>query len=316
MGVTGAGKSTFINYLSEFDVEVGHNMESCTNKVAVYPVTLPNGTNIFLLDTPGFDDTYKSDTDVLREIAAWLQDAHAHKVLLSGLVYLHRIQDVRFTGAAMKNLRMFKKLCGHEGLKNVVLATTFWNKVTAEEGDSREAQLRTGKEFWKSMVDEGSQMIRQDDEATSALHIIERLVQKKTTIELAIQREMRGGMTLDQTGAGKEVEAQVERMRIQWQKEKKDLEADMREALAAHDKEAQRQIKLEREEIDKKILESDRSMKRLQATNSQLAEQLHSQRQEMSNKMLLLNHLENREEKREKKFYRKYNPLHKRYDEM
>jgi len=30
------------------------------------------GYRVVLLDTPGFDDTYKDDTTILKEIAGWL----------------------------------------------------------------------------------------------------------------------------------------------------------------------------------------------------------------------------------------------------
>lgn len=44
-------------------------------------------------------------------------------------------------GSAKKNLLMFKKLCGKDAMKNVILATTMWGKVSSEEGAQRETQL-------------------------------------------------------------------------------------------------------------------------------------------------------------------------------
>ena len=88
-----------------------------------------DGKRLFLIDTPGFDDTYKSDTDILREVANWLSEAYQRKIQLTGIVYLHRTLDVRLGGAAMKKLRMSKQLCGPEGLSSVVLTTTMWAGV-------------------------------------------------------------------------------------------------------------------------------------------------------------------------------------------
>jgi ankyrin repeat protein len=81
------------------------------------------------VDTPGFDDTYRSDTDVLREIAAWLTDSYSNQVKLKGIIYLYRIMDERMQGSAKRNLFMFKKLCGPKPLNNVNLATTTWSSV-------------------------------------------------------------------------------------------------------------------------------------------------------------------------------------------
>lgn len=61
---------------------------------------------------------------MLRRVADWLNRTHQAKVKLAGIVYLHRINDTRLGGSAMKNLRMFKKLCGDDALSCVVLATT------------------------------------------------------------------------------------------------------------------------------------------------------------------------------------------------
>lgn len=79
---------------------------------------------VYLIDTPGFDDTNRSDTQVLTEIATWLGDSYRSKVLLHGIIYLHRITDVRMSGSARRNLLMFKHLCGDEYLKKVILVTT------------------------------------------------------------------------------------------------------------------------------------------------------------------------------------------------
>lgn len=90
MGVTGSGKSTFINTCVEQEVEVGHSLKSCKrlskpicSKIAILTTLYRytgtdrvgiatfkyNGQIVNLIDTPGFDDTFRSDTDVLKDIA-------------------------------------------------------------------------------------------------------------------------------------------------------------------------------------------------------------------------------------------------------
>lgn len=57
---------------------------------------------------------------------------------LNGSINLHRITDVRMYGGAMRNLKMFRKLCGPDPIKNVVIASTFWGEISDQEADAHE----------------------------------------------------------------------------------------------------------------------------------------------------------------------------------
>ncbi|KAG8942194.1 hypothetical protein FRC03_003535, partial [Tulasnella sp. 419] len=127
MGATGAGKTTFINTTSGSNLTIGHGLESETKDVALATFH-HRGYRIFLIDTPGFDDTHNSDTAILKTIAGWLELAHRGGKRLNGLLYLHRITDIRVSGMSHRNMKLFNKLCGKESMKNVVLCTTMWNK--------------------------------------------------------------------------------------------------------------------------------------------------------------------------------------------
>lgn len=112
-----------------------------------------NGKTVCLIDTPGFDDTNRSDTDILKDIAFYLSSIYSKKVKLAGIIYLHRITDVRMTGSSYKNLRMLEKLCGDGAMSKVVLVTTMWNLLgrpgsdhTVAVGEQREAMLKD--KFW------------------------------------------------------------------------------------------------------------------------------------------------------------------------
>jgi predicted GTPase len=71
--VIGSGKSTFINLISGSTLGVSDSMESCTSTVqASIPFEL-GGQTVTLIDTPGFDDTNRSDADVLKMIAMFLK---------------------------------------------------------------------------------------------------------------------------------------------------------------------------------------------------------------------------------------------------
>jgi len=138
MGVTGAGKSSFISLLCNAKIDIGHNLESCTVEVEIYACDMYPERTIYFIDTPGFDDTNRSDTEVLRELANWLTKSYSDSIKLNGILYFHRISDVRMQGSAKKNLLMFKKLCGEDALRNVILVTSMWDRVSMEDGNKRE----------------------------------------------------------------------------------------------------------------------------------------------------------------------------------
>ena len=93
MGATGSGKSTvstvclavmirgspdslqFINLASGSTLRVGMGLESCTAEVKLADKFTLDGRSVTLIDTPGFDDTTRSDSDILEMIAAFLATA-------------------------------------------------------------------------------------------------------------------------------------------------------------------------------------------------------------------------------------------------
>ena len=108
---------------------------------------------------------------------------------LTGIIYLHEISQTRMTGKGLKNLNMFRKLCGDEALKNVVLATTKWDDVTPEVGQQREIQLR--EDFWKEMIQYGSVMMQVGtDPEHSPWNIIDKILSNPTIESVLIQREL------------------------------------------------------------------------------------------------------------------------------
>ena len=57
---------------------MGHNLESYTNEVSNVRLSIPElayGDLVFV-DTPGFDDTHKSDVEILKMVADWLKSTY------------------------------------------------------------------------------------------------------------------------------------------------------------------------------------------------------------------------------------------------
>ena len=109
---------------------------------------------VYLIDTPGFDDTNRSDVEVLQDIAHWLSASFKDGIPLSGIIFLHRISDPRMAGSARRNLIIFKRPCGERAYQSVVLATSMWSKVSEAEGETRERELVETETFW-GLVQEG-----------------------------------------------------------------------------------------------------------------------------------------------------------------
>ncbi|KAK4140974.1 P-loop containing nucleoside triphosphate hydrolase protein, partial [Dichotomopilus funicola] len=219
MGLTGVGKSTFISHFSNTAV-VGHGLASCTSTISIHAATLDDQT-IYLIDTPGFDDTTRSDTAILHEVAKWLKASYDADIQLAGIVYLHRIEDNRVGGAGTTNLRMFRELCGDEGLACVVLATTMWPRdpmmapPEEEEDGEREKELITQPEFWGGLVEQGCQVWRQDNGLASAERILQHIVAQRRRTTLQIQEEVASGVPVRETGAGKVLKEDFERLQRQ-----------------------------------------------------------------------------------------------------
>ncbi|KAG2074693.1 P-loop containing nucleoside triphosphate hydrolase protein, partial [Suillus decipiens] len=149
IGPTEVGKSTFINNAFGGPVTtVDHDLKSCTTHIQHVICACPGDPSprVVLVDTPGFDDTFVDDSEILRRIAVWLAISCSDNMKLAGILYLHDITQTRMFGTSRKNLAMFRRLCGADAEKNVVLVTTKWGDVSPEMGESRERQLKSS--FW------------------------------------------------------------------------------------------------------------------------------------------------------------------------
>ncbi|KXN84716.1 hypothetical protein AN958_12143 [Leucoagaricus sp. SymC.cos] len=143
MGPTGVGKSYFIDLLTgQSGKRAGHTLKSVTADIQATRVRHPKyGDRVVLVDTPGFDDTTRTDMEILAMISDWLAKTYKSDVKLTGLIYLHRITDNRMAGSPYKNLRMFGNLCGDDATTRVILVSTMWERVDPAVGAKREGQL-------------------------------------------------------------------------------------------------------------------------------------------------------------------------------
>ena len=155
---------------------------------------------------------------------------------------------------------MFRKLCGDETLRNVVIVTNMWGEVTLEKGAARELELRTDDVLFKPVIDKGAVMVRHDNTLGSAQAIMRQLVDNKPRA-LRIQRELVDeGKDITQTAAGEELNRELAAMQKKHLAELAEIQREMEEALAAKDMETKEELEKVRQDLLRNVekIENDR----------------------------------------------------------
>lgn len=143
---------------------------------------------------------------------------------VAGIVYLHDICQSRMIGTSRKNLDMFRKLCGDDALKNVILGTTKWGDVDPDVGLKRASHL--AESFWKDMVDLGSTIVQVHATESSAWEIINLILNHDSVNHVLIQNELVDlKMIIPQTSAGQELRFTLQDLL----KQQKELNAQLKD---------------------------------------------------------------------------------------
>ncbi|KAF9446181.1 hypothetical protein P691DRAFT_804502 [Macrolepiota fuliginosa MF-IS2] len=265
MGPTGTGKSTFINLLTNSDFGVGNDLESCTDSVHFTSPFDLEGKQVILIDTPGFDDTKITDSDVLKMIAASLSLIRGSHLKLAGVIYMHRIIDNRMGGISGRNFRMFRHLCGDSSLSNVVIVTSMWDQIATELGEAREVELKTKPIFFEPVIARGARIARHNNTTESARSIIRSILSRHSEQStLQIQEELEAGISINATKAGQELDKDLRERSVRHQDELRVVMEEMREAIRLRDEESRKDLALEREKLEVMI-------KRLEHESASLA---------------------------------------------
>lgn len=174
-----------------------------------------------LIDTPGFDDSSRTDSEILTQISRFLAAQYEAGMTRKGVIYLHRITDTRYQGASIKTLNIFKKICCQMALKNVVFVTT--------------------RKFWACMLSNGPIMSRFYGDKDSTTAIASQLISKRG-IHLEIQRELVDKQKrLQHTVAGSFVSEDISDLKKDLQKQLNDLDVE-RQNMRQSDRAAKQQI--------------------------------------------------------------------------
>jgi hypothetical protein len=159
---------------------------------------------LLLVDTPGFDNASKPDILVLGDLLKLVRETTADGVSLSGILYLHRITDIRMGGSAAKNLQLLRELCGKTFLSRLTLVTTMWDLVRESVGARRERDLMAN--FWKDLIDNGAHHRRYDGTKSGehgALQVIEMYLSDTSQQTETASIQQQAAWPLRETDAGR-----------------------------------------------------------------------------------------------------------------
>ncbi|KAI5980810.1 P-loop containing nucleoside triphosphate hydrolase protein [Pisolithus marmoratus] len=260
MGPTGPGKTNFINQLTGGrEDNTAHQLKSHTQDIKEHKVNLSNNRQYVFVDTPGFDDTYRSDRDILRMIAEWLENKYRKDIKLTGVIYTHRITDNRMSGSVCKNLDLFGRLCGERAAERVRLVTTMWDKVkNRDTAEGRVSQLETN--FWEPLISVGARHKRfEENSSTCAWKIVEDLMGEGGA--LLIQEELvDADRRLNETTAGQGLYTQFQKL---LHEQKETIKQLQEEAKAQKDPELAKELEVQRQRVEAELRKTSDEMDKL-----------------------------------------------------
>jgi hypothetical protein len=250
-----------------------------TNQVSAYDFC-HEGTQYTLIDTPGFDDTSRPDSEITEAILTWCRDSLVSGQQLNGVIYIHRISAPRMAGSALRNVRIFRKLVGEDAFSSVVLATTFWEQVEDTVAEDREAELQANHNFWGAMTERGARMVRlHHNNRAEGLELL-RDIAAKTKVVLKAQDEL-----VNQGKAITETDAAIEQKKQQELFER-ELEAQRQAEKERMEKEAEEQARRAREkqcevqrELERKLKEEQEASERARLQAEQVARESYERQQ-------------------------------------
>lgn len=211
--------------------------------------------SVTVVDTPGFDDTHRSDAEVLREITEFLAAQYMLKIPLKGIIYLHQIHENKMKGSARHYLEIFRSLCGEHALANVMLVTTRWDRIEAHErGNALRLEQELIDKWWSPLQKRGSQVTQFHGSRGEAEAMILELVRDRPSVVLDIQRELvDGNKEVGETMAGQRLEQQMQREIAIHEQSLAKIDAELSEARSQDKTEAVAPLKERRRKVEKDI---------------------------------------------------------------
>lgn len=140
-------------------------------------------------------------------------------------------------GATARTFNLFRRMCGTDTLRNVVIATNMWSNPPTSQEESRERQLK--EEFFRPALDEGARMVRRTRPGEAAAHDVIRMLLGQQPRPARLQREIvEERRVLHETDVGRELEMQLMERVERQQREITDAKREIQEAIQQRDEQA------------------------------------------------------------------------------
>ena len=198
---------------------------------------------------------------------------------LAGVIYIHRISDIRFTGIAGRNFKMFRELCGDKTLRNVVLVTNMWTRDSHSNNEAREQELSS--KFFKQVLDKGAQLIRHHDTAKST-HDIIRKIMVNHPLALQIQQELvdehKG---IIDTSAGQAVNRELNEQAKRHRAELEKVEKGVMQALREKDEETKQELEEQARTLQEQMVKIEKESREMAANYAAEKERMEAKMREI-----------------------------------
>ncbi|KAF5677559.1 GTP binding domain-containing protein [Fusarium heterosporum] len=272
-GMTGAGKSLFVS--------------SCTGtkSVEVFEYHV-KGKRVYLIDTPGFNDTSRSDVETLETIATYLGTSYENGVRIHGVLVLHPISNNRMSGSNLHCLTLLKAVFDLGSCRNLAIVTTMWpeNPDSAEKRVlvEREIELLTKQSFFGDLAARGAQPFKYYEhghhdlhsQTASARRIVHHLLDKfdgYTPGVLQLQREIVDEKrSLGQTTAGIVAARYLRKARQTHQTRLNEIQGDINEVSLSQDTQLELQLKELEEETKMNLQKVEKDYLKLTKTITEM----------------------------------------------
>lgn len=210
--VSGPVKDYSHPFLMLHSLIIGAETKNVQESVVIMEDESGKPFEVHLIDTPGFDDDFDSDTVVLEKIAGWGNSLFGDGKTISGVLYLHDVSVSRMRGSGIRNLEVLPAFIGEEKLQFLTLVTTHWNTLKDSNKEvNNEKSLMTEEKYWRKLLDGDSRANtrRFDNTDGSALEIIREHLQHEFVTRLTHEM-VDESMLLGETSAGRIVDKNLD----------------------------------------------------------------------------------------------------------
>ncbi|RMZ82460.1 hypothetical protein DV737_g1981, partial [Chaetothyriales sp. CBS 132003] len=154
------------------------------------------------------------DAEVLAMLANFILDLYSLGQEVHGVIFIHRITDVRLSGSLIKTAQIIRHITGEKFKGRFALVTSMWDLVEDNEvAYKRESELMRHPKFWKDL---GAQFKFSGTEQT-ARKVARWFLNRTTFLEapphLLLYAQLKAGKLLSETDAGTFVMGELSKQR-------------------------------------------------------------------------------------------------------